>query len=182
MMTGKDEAISPGEQRMRSVVETGYRLALAIFVSGHVFDFLFSSIWMHGYVWSLNQRVDLDLSEKSAGAIVEHQRERVGLGERVVHAAVAVLLVYALLWIAGFRGRNQRIWRLMHLSLATGALCGVVRCVQMRQRLYPALHEAFYVYLLVFCVGLVLTLHISERHPKPSPITVVDAVNEKKTE
>jgi hypothetical protein len=46
----------------------------------------------------LNQRVDLDLSEKSAGAIVEHQRERVGLGERVVHAALAVFLTFALLW------------------------------------------------------------------------------------
>jgi len=139
---------------------------LAVFVSGHVFDFLFSSIWMHGYVWSLNQRVDLDLSEKSAGAIVEHQRERVGLGERAVHAAVAVVLVYALLWICGFRGRNQRIWRLLHLSLAVGVMCGVVRCVQMKQRLYPALHEGFYAYLLVFTVGLCASLRISERHPK----------------
>jgi len=163
----EDEVVSTSERRLRGLFETGYRLALAVFVSAHVFDFLFSSIWMHGYVWSLNQRVDLDLSEKSAGAIVEHQRERVGLGERVVHAAFAVLVIYGVLWLTGFRIRDQRVWRLLHLSVALGLLAGIVRCVQMRQRLYPALHEAFYVYLVVFFVGLVITLRISERWPKP---------------
>jgi hypothetical protein len=106
----EEEEVSRGEQSVRGLVESGYRFALAIFVSAHVFDFLFSSIWMHGYVWSLNQRVDLDLSEKSAGAIVEHQRERVGLGERVVHATLAVVQIYGLLWLAVLTCTNYFIF------------------------------------------------------------------------
>jgi hypothetical protein len=67
--------------------------------------------------------------------------------------------------LTGFRNRQQRVWRLLHLGVSLGLLTGVVRCVEMRQRLYPALHEAFYVYLLVFFVGLVITLRVSERWP-----------------
>lgn len=28
-----------------------------------------------------------------------------------------------------------------------------MRCLQMKQRLYPAIHEAFYVYLITFSTG-----------------------------
>ncbi|KAJ1345536.1 hypothetical protein KIN20_000092 [Parelaphostrongylus tenuis] len=39
---------------------------------------------MHGYIWSLNLPIDVDMSEKSAGAIVYHQLEQVGYRERLL--------------------------------------------------------------------------------------------------
>ncbi|VDO85588.1 unnamed protein product [Heligmosomoides polygyrus] len=68
--------LGPSELRIRRVLSIGYRFAVAIFVTTHLFDFLFSSIWMHGYIWSLNLPIDLDMSDKSAGAIVYHQLEQ----------------------------------------------------------------------------------------------------------
>ncbi|KJH42203.1 hypothetical protein DICVIV_11810 [Dictyocaulus viviparus] len=70
-------SLSVFELRFRRVLSVGYRVAVAVFVTSHLFDFLFSSVWMHGYIWSLNLPIDLDMSDKSAGAIVYHQLEQV---------------------------------------------------------------------------------------------------------
>jgi hypothetical protein len=39
----------------------------------------------------------------------------------------------------------------------------------MQQRLYPAIHEGFYVYFIVFIIGLVLTINVT----KPTNIAAV---------
>ncbi|VDM71202.1 unnamed protein product, partial [Strongylus vulgaris] len=71
--------VSAFERKIRRLLSFAYRLSVSIFVTVHLFDFLFSSVWMHGYIWSLNLPIDLDMSDKSAGAIVYHQLEQVGV-------------------------------------------------------------------------------------------------------
>ncbi|KIH44587.1 hypothetical protein ANCDUO_25387 [Ancylostoma duodenale] len=68
--------VSPSERRLRKLLALSYRLSVSVFLTAHLFDFLFSSVWMHGYIWSLNLPIDLDMSDKSAGAIVYHQLEQ----------------------------------------------------------------------------------------------------------
>jgi hypothetical protein len=45
------EEISDTEEKVRKWLEFLYRFAMAVFISCHLFDFLFSPIWMHGYLW-----------------------------------------------------------------------------------------------------------------------------------
>lgn len=45
------EEISVCEHKIRQWLEFFYRFAMAIFISCQLFDFLFSPIWMHGYLW-----------------------------------------------------------------------------------------------------------------------------------
>ncbi|VDO13486.1 unnamed protein product [Brugia timori] len=51
----------------------------------------------------------------------------------------------------------------MRLSVIIGVLTAISRCLQMKQRLYSAIHEGFYAYFLIFFTGLILTLQVSER-------------------
>lgn len=67
---------------------------------------------------------------------------------------------------SGF-SRNRSVWDLFRLSLRVGVIVAFVRTTQMQQRLYPALHEAFYAYFAFFFVALVLALHPLERLPAP---------------
>uniref|UniRef100_A0A1I8EA92 Uncharacterized protein n=1 Tax=Wuchereria bancrofti TaxID=6293 RepID=A0A1I8EA92_WUCBA len=60
------EEVSPTEAIIRRRINFSFRLLIASFSSYQIFDFLFSPIWIHGYIWSLNQKVDLELSTKSA--------------------------------------------------------------------------------------------------------------------
>ncbi|VDK45552.1 unnamed protein product [Gongylonema pulchrum] len=147
------EEVAEKEAVIRQRVDFFLRLSFASFFSCQTFDFLFSPIWMHGYIWSLNQKAELDLSTKSAGAIVEHQLTACGYSERVFLSILLVFIIYALLLISGFRGQNQTVWRLLRLSLFVGMLTGNMRWLQMKQLLYPAVHEAFYAYFLTFSIG-----------------------------
>lgn len=47
----EEEEVSEPEQCTRRVLEFSYRFAMAVFISCHLFEFLFSPIWMHGYLW-----------------------------------------------------------------------------------------------------------------------------------
>ncbi|VDN41231.1 unnamed protein product [Gongylonema pulchrum] len=73
------EEVAEKEAVIRQRVDFFLRLSFASFFSCQTFDFLFSPIWMHG---SLNQKAELELSTKSAGAIVEHQLTVCGYSER----------------------------------------------------------------------------------------------------
>ncbi|KAM3718544.1 Uncharacterized protein ACO02O_10503 [Dirofilaria immitis] len=124
---------------------------------------MFSPIWIHGYIWSLNQKIDLELSTKSAGDILQHQLSICGYLERIIYSAFLVFLIWIFLFISGFRNRNRTIWQLLYLSILIGLLTANLRYLQMQQRLYSAIHEGFYAYLLFFFTGLILTLQINER-------------------
>ncbi|VDM55828.1 unnamed protein product [Angiostrongylus costaricensis] len=140
-------SLSVSERRIRRMLSVAYRLALAVFVSAHLFDFLFSSIWMHGYIWSLNLPIDMDMSDKSAGAIVYHQLEQV-----------------CKLRFTGFSSaESQSVWRMLLLSFCIGVLGSLIRTLQMKQRFFSSLHEGFYCYLITFLVGLILTVRPLER-------------------
>lgn len=60
-----------------------------------LYSFL-SSIWMHGYVWSLNLPIDLVMTDKPAGALVRHQLDNMGHLERVIQS---ILIVFAVLML-----------------------------------------------------------------------------------
>uniref|UniRef100_A0A915DLV5 Transmembrane protein n=1 Tax=Ditylenchus dipsaci TaxID=166011 RepID=A0A915DLV5_9BILA len=124
---------------------------------------------MHGYIWSLNLNLDVDLSDKSAGFILDHQLAMVGYAERLLHAILSSCAVLLILWLAGYGQGNKTVWNLLSLSMAFGAASGLARCAQMKHRLYPAIHECFYVYLHFFVVGFCMTWRCFERFPKPNP-------------
>jgi hypothetical protein len=46
---------------------------------------------------SLNNQIDVDLSDKSAGYILDHQLGMVGYMERLVHAVLSTVAVVAVL-------------------------------------------------------------------------------------
>uniref|UniRef100_A0AC35U9T3 Transmembrane protein n=1 Tax=Rhabditophanes sp. KR3021 TaxID=114890 RepID=A0AC35U9T3_9BILA len=135
-------------------IQMTFRFIWSSFLIGHLFDFMFSAIWMHGYVWALNQYIDIDLSEKSTVVIVEHHLKVVGIKERILHSILISSAVLGMCLMCKYHRVSQNIWKLLRLSMALGALCGLSRCCQMKQRLYPALHEIFYSYLAFFISGV----------------------------
>uniref|UniRef100_A0A0K0D953 Ion_trans domain-containing protein n=1 Tax=Angiostrongylus cantonensis TaxID=6313 RepID=A0A0K0D953_ANGCA len=143
-------SLSVSERLIRRMLSVAYRLAFAVFVSAHLFDFLFSSIWMHGYIWSLNLPIDMDMSDKSAGAIVYHQLEQVWV-----------------LFVTKYTVTTGDKYDIKNGSIL-GAHCETVtsRKFQMKQRFFSSLHEGFYCYLITFLVGLILTVRPLERLPK----------------
>jgi len=160
------EFITCRELRIRRVLEAIYRFCLSVFCSAHLFDFLFSPIWMHGYIWSLNNPLGVDLNEKSAGEILDMQLRSVGYGERLFHAVFSTLSVVIILRLVGFHKTNRTVWQLLRLSMACGAVSGISRTIQMKHRLYSAIHESFFVYLQFFIVGYCMTGRILERFNK----------------
>ncbi|KAK6734044.1 hypothetical protein RB195_017675 [Necator americanus] len=171
--------VSASERRVRRLLSLAYRLSMSVFVTAHLFDFLFSSVWMHGYIWSLNLPIDLDMSDKSAGAIVYHQLEQVGSKERVLLMSAKVLAITLLLLFSGFAsGKPQTVWRLFRLSACVGVLCAFVRALQLKQRLFSSLHEGFYCYFITFIIGLILTLRPLERLPKTAKKETTKEINE----
>ncbi|KAL6734207.1 hypothetical protein Aduo_004771 [Ancylostoma duodenale] len=175
--------VSPSEWRLRKLLALAYRLSVSVFLTAHLFDFLFSSVWMHGYIWSLNLPIDLDMSDKSAGAIVYHQLEQVSNKERIVLMAAKVLAITLLLVFSGFAsGKPQNVWKLFRLSACVGVLGAFVRALQLKQRLFSSLHEGFYCYFITFAIGLVLTLKPLERLPTPQQNSVAEKINEKPNE
>lgn len=45
------ERITVLEYELRKLIELFYRFLFSVFLSAHLFDFLFNPIWMHGYIW-----------------------------------------------------------------------------------------------------------------------------------
>ncbi|KAK6103928.1 putative integral membrane protein [Brugia pahangi] len=157
------EEVSPTEAIIRRRINFSFRLLIASFTSCQIFDFLFSPVWIHGYIWSLNQKVDLELSTKSAGDIFKHQLSVCSYSERLIYSTVLVFIIWIFFLISGFWNENRTIWQLLRLSIIIGVLTAISRCLQMKQRLYSAIHEGFYAYFLIFFTGLILTLQLSER-------------------
>ncbi|CAD6192474.1 unnamed protein product [Caenorhabditis auriculariae] len=182
LLEPEDEAtLTVAEQRLRRQLSLLFRFAVAVFCCWHLFDFLFSSIWMHGYIWSLNLPIDLDMSDKSAGAIVYHQLHQVGPVERVVHAILCVLGVAFVLLCVGFgKSEGQTTWKLLRVSIVVGFVTGLLRPVQMKQRFFSCLHEGFYCYFMFFVIGLILTFRFGEKFPKKEALT--EEAELKKTE
>lgn len=52
---------------------------------------------MHGYVWTLNLPIDLDMTDKPAGALVKHQLDNMGHLERTIQSVLIVLAVVMVL-------------------------------------------------------------------------------------
>ncbi|KAL3995054.1 putative integral membrane protein [Acanthocheilonema viteae] len=157
------EEISPTEAIIRQRINFCIRLAIALFFNYQTFDFLFSPVWIHGYIWSLNQKIDLELSTKSAGDIFQHQLSVCGYSERIIYSTLLVFIIWIFLLISGFHNNNRTVWQLLQLSVMIGVLTANLRCLQMKQRLYSAIHEGFYAYFLTFITGLILTLQVNER-------------------
>ncbi|EFO26929.1 hypothetical protein LOAG_01554 [Loa loa] len=156
------EEVSPIEAIIRNRINFCFRFLVALFFNYQTFDFMFSPVWIHGYIWSLNQKVDLELSTKSAGDIFQHQLSICGYSERIIYSTLLVFIIWIFLLISGFRN-NRTVWRLLRLSIMIGVLTAILRCLQMKQRLYSAIHEGFYAYFLIFSTGLILTLQVNER-------------------
>ncbi|KAI1727772.1 hypothetical protein Ddc_05089 [Ditylenchus destructor] len=162
------EYINLFEWKLRSLADFSYRFAFAVFLSAQMFDFLFNPVWMHGYIWALNLKLDVDLSDKSAGVILDHQLSVVTYSERLFHAIISTIAVIVVLRLCGYHKENKSVWQLLKLSLACGTASGVARCVQMKHRLYPAIHESFYIYLHFFVIGYCMSCRFFERYPKMS--------------
>ncbi|VDO08734.1 unnamed protein product [Brugia timori] len=100
------EEVSPTEAIIRRRINFSFRLLIASFSSCQIFDFLFSPVWIHGYIWyniplmkfesfrSLNQKVDLELSTKSAGDIFKHQLSVCSYSERLIYSTVLVFIIW----------------------------------------------------------------------------------------
>ncbi|MFH4983889.1 hypothetical protein AB6A40_010598 [Gnathostoma spinigerum] len=91
------ENVSRMENIYRRILSSLFRLLLSTFTSYILFEFLFSSVWMHGYVWSINQKIDFDFTRASAGDIIEHQMMACSFGQRVCIAFGITLTTLLLL-------------------------------------------------------------------------------------
>ncbi|CAJ0963345.1 unnamed protein product, partial [Mesorhabditis belari] len=158
--------ISRNEAVLRKIFGAFYRFIWAVFVSWQVNDFLYSPLWMHGYVWCLNLPVDTNMAEISAGPLVLQQLRACPELERIGHDALKVIAVAMLLFCTGFYTRVQTVRRLWKLSCAVGFVLFLVRSLQMEHRLFPSLHEAFCSQTAIFLIGLILTIH-TKNHVKP---------------
>ncbi|GMR39668.1 hypothetical protein PMAYCL1PPCAC_09863 [Pristionchus mayeri] len=155
-----ENELSGFERGVRKTIDRAYRFGIASFFAYHTFDFLFNPIWMHGYVWSLNLPIDLDMADKSAGLIVAHQLKQVSYTERAIHSLMLTVFLMFMLWRCGFTMNSQRISTLMSFGVATGIIVIFARGLQMKQRLFSALHEGCYTIVMVFVVGLCLCIRL----------------------
>lgn len=48
------EEVSPAEAIIRQRLNFCFRLLIALFFNYQIFDFLFSPIWIHGYIWYIS--------------------------------------------------------------------------------------------------------------------------------
>ncbi|CAI2346356.1 unnamed protein product [Caenorhabditis sp. 36 PRJEB53466] len=174
-----ESALSPFELKMRHLLSLTFRFVLAVFTVSHLFDFMFSSIWMHGYVWTLNLPIDLDMTDKPAGALVRHQLDNMGHFERTLQSVLIVLAVVMLLLAQGYtRKAGRTVWDLFRTSAVVGLICGLVRPVQLQQRFFSSLHEGFYCYFLFFVTSFILTIRFDETIEKET----ISCENGKKTQ
>lgn len=78
----------------RTILYSSYRFAVAVFVFFLIFDFLFSPVWLHGYVWSLNQNYTrADYAEEAEGQLLEYQMKLFPQWLRFTSYAVAVVFI-----------------------------------------------------------------------------------------
>ncbi|CEF60756.1 Hypothetical protein SRAE_X000253900 [Strongyloides ratti] len=117
---------------------------------------------MHGYIWALNQYIDIDLSDKSTVVIVEHHLSVVNIYERILHSIIITIGVIIMALLCKYHQKSQNIWHFLKLSISIGGLCGISRSFQMKQRLYPTLHEAFFCYLVVFISGACILIQFEK--------------------
>ncbi|KAI6228229.1 hypothetical protein M3Y95_00600700 [Aphelenchoides besseyi] len=150
-----NEELSGFERRLRHCLEFAYRFVLSIF------SHLDARILM-----CLNQPINLDMSDKTAGVILDHQLLRVGYLERLLHSVLGVCGVIIVMKLYGFSTRQRTVWELLKLSMIFGTFAGISRCVQLQHRLYSAFHEIFYIYLNFFLIGICMSLRVTERLPK----------------
>ncbi|CCD65273.1 uncharacterized protein CELE_T14B4.5 [Caenorhabditis elegans] len=167
----EDGIVGPFEQKVRHLLSLTFRFILAVFTASHLFDFMFSSIWMHGYVWTLNLPIDLDMTDKPAGALVKHQLDNMGHLERTIQSVLIVLAVVMVLLAQGFTQKpGKTTWQLFNTSAVVGLICGFIRPVQMQQRLFSSLHEGFYCYFMFFIISFILTVRFDEKLPKKNAL------------
>uniref|UniRef100_A0A1I7ZFJ4 Transmembrane protein n=1 Tax=Steinernema glaseri TaxID=37863 RepID=A0A1I7ZFJ4_9BILA len=152
------EMLPPGRGRVCQRADVRLPLQQHLDARLHMVTFLAFCPRRSASFRSLNQKVEMDMSERSAGAIVDHQLSKVGNVERLVISAVAALAVCLLLLVLGYARREHTVWELFKHSIIIGTMAGCARCMQMQQRLYPAIHEGFYTYLLTFFVGLTFSI------------------------
>ncbi|VDD95584.1 unnamed protein product [Enterobius vermicularis] len=145
------EEVSDTEQKFRNVLNFMFRLIVASVFSYQCFTFLFSPLWMHGYIWALNQANDKEMNRKGAGAINAIQLQASSFRERICLSISLVLLVWLLM--LGFRNKHRSVWYLLKLSACISYVGGMVRCLQMKQRLFSLFHEGFYLFFVVFFIG-----------------------------
>ncbi|CAD5233603.1 unnamed protein product [Bursaphelenchus xylophilus] len=171
------EELSETERTCRRCLIFGYRFVWATFVSWQLFDFLFSPIWMHGYLWSLNLPVDTDFSDKTAGHILDHQLRKVGPIEKILDSALVVASIIVVLRISGYSERNHTVWEWLRLSMYLGAFSAFARCTQTKQRLFTVLHDIFFIYLNIFLTGIIMTIRWPEKRAQQVENSTVDLNN-----
>ncbi|GMT15562.1 hypothetical protein PFISCL1PPCAC_6859 [Pristionchus fissidentatus] len=177
-----EEELSGFERGVRTTIDRVYRFVLASFFAYHTFQFMFSPIWMHGYVWSLNLPIDLDMADKSAGLIVDHQLKQVCYLERRVHALLLTISLMIMLWRCGFASCSQRVTTLLSLGFVSSIIVAFVRATQMKQRLFSALHEACYMFVMIFVVGLCLCIRLPSDSIHRFPVEAKIEKSEKEEE
>uniref|UniRef100_A0AC35FJ15 Uncharacterized protein n=1 Tax=Panagrolaimus sp. PS1159 TaxID=55785 RepID=A0AC35FJ15_9BILA len=87
------EELSASDILIRKWFSRTFRASIATFLSFQLFDFLFNPIWMHGYLWTLNQPADVDLSSQSSGILVERQLNVSSHFERIFVSIASVIAV-----------------------------------------------------------------------------------------
>ncbi|CAK5030129.1 unnamed protein product [Meloidogyne enterolobii] len=164
------EWISQREAHIRQIIIFIFRFALGIFFSAHLWDFMFNPIWMHGYLWSLNQPYLMEggdsLSEKSALDILEYQNKFYGPWHQMGYSLVSTLGTWLILRFAGFASVDRSVWRLILISIFCGFITAFIRSFLQQQRLFPCIHESFFVFLLIFFNGICLAINWHKNEEK----------------
>uniref|UniRef100_A0A1I8BEI5 Uncharacterized protein n=1 Tax=Meloidogyne hapla TaxID=6305 RepID=A0A1I8BEI5_MELHA len=155
------EWISQSEANIRQIIIFIFRFALGIFCSAHLWDFMFNPIWMHGYLWSLNQPYAMDgdsLAEKSALDILEYQNKFYSLWHQLLYSFLSTLGTLLILRFTGFLNVDRTVWRLILISIFCGFITALIRSFLQKQRLFPCIHESFFVFLIIFFNGICLAI------------------------
>ncbi|KAF7640321.1 hypothetical protein Mgra_00000141 [Meloidogyne graminicola] len=156
-----EEWISINELYIRQIIIFIFRFVLGIFCSAQLWDFMFNPIWMHGYLWSLNQPYAIEgefLSEKSALDILEHQNIIYGKWHQFIYPLISTLGTWLILRLTGFSKTYRTVWRLVLISICCGFITAFITLFLQQKRLFPCIHESFFVFLIIFFNGICLTI------------------------
>lgn len=82
----------------KRILYFNYRFAVAVFIFFLIYDFIFSPVWLHGYVWALNQNYTRsDYAAEAEGQLLEYQMKLFPRWLRFTTFAIACLSIFGAL-------------------------------------------------------------------------------------
>jgi len=160
-----EPAASRNERLYRHYVDLCIRHAFATVFGLALMDFMYSSLWLHGYVYALNMNYTA-VGHHNDSHLPDFQFTIFPAGTRALAAAAIVLAVHAFLRCHMNALEPLSIWQLWKRSWAIGVLCAAMRCLQHRHRVLPIVHDAFFAYLAFFFASLFLLTRSSKVNEK----------------